>query len=144
MGEVKHSGHLFSDHVGTSAAGPHPHGARRRIIRHCSVCTQRIPLEAIGVAEPEGAPEPRQSWVLCRECYQALLREMSRSPVHSPLRLRIAMGLVAAERRPLSAAAVAPARRFGHDHRALVFIAWTLVIGMLLHLLLIVALATLH
>jgi hypothetical protein len=141
MGEVKHSGSLFSQSV---SEGPSSAHGRRRIVRYCSVCTCRIPLEAIAVSEPEGAPEPRQSWVLCRECYRALLSEMSRSPLRSPLRLRIAIGLVAAERRPASAPIVKPLRRFVHDHRAIMFIAWTLIIGMLLHLLLIVALATLH
>ncbi|MBX5455611.1 MAG: hypothetical protein IRZ31_01820 [Thermogemmatispora sp.] len=141
MGEVKHSGSLSSHSIDAGTQSPR---ARKRIIRNCSVCTQRIPLEAIAVTEPEGAPEPRQSWVLCRDCYRALLAEMSRSPVRSPLRLRIALGLVAAERRPASASSAPHIRRFVHDHRAIMFIAWTLIIGMLLHLLLIVGLASLH
>ena len=62
----------------------------RRIIRNCSICTKRIPYDAVAVMEPEGAEEPRQSWVLCQDCYQALIQEMHRSPVRTPLRLRIA------------------------------------------------------
>lgn len=50
--------------------------------------------------EPIDAPEPRREWVLCKPCHKALLAEMRRSTIRSPVRLRIAMGLVAAERSP--------------------------------------------
>ena len=74
--------------------------ARKRTNEHCSICTDRIWFDAVPLMEPEDVPEPRHAWVLCRQCYQALMIEMRRSPVRSPLRLRIAMGLVAAERSP--------------------------------------------
>jgi hypothetical protein len=50
--------------------------------------------------ESAGVPEPRHEWVLCKLCHEALLVEMRRSSIRSPVRLRIAMGLVAAERSP--------------------------------------------
>jgi len=57
-------------------------------------------LNPIAFKEPLEAPEPRQEWILCKPCQQALLVEMDRSSIRSPVRLRIAMGLVAAERSP--------------------------------------------
>jgi hypothetical protein len=66
----------------------------------CSICTSFIWFHPIALNEPVGAPEPRQEWVLCKSCHEALLVEMRRSSIRSPARLRIAMGLVAAERSP--------------------------------------------
>jgi hypothetical protein len=54
----------------------------------------------IAIKEAVGAPEPRHEWVLCKPCHKALLMEIRRSSIRSPARLRIAMGLVAAERSP--------------------------------------------
>jgi hypothetical protein len=53
-------------------------------------------------SEPVGAPEPRQEWFLCKPCHKGLLLEMRRSSLLSPVRLRVAIGLVAAERSPNS------------------------------------------
>jgi len=57
-------------------------------------------LHPIALKEPVEAPEPHQEWILCKPCHEALLAEMRRSTIRSPSRLRIAMGLVAAERSP--------------------------------------------
>ena len=66
----------------------------------CSICTSFIWFHPIALKEPVEAPEPRHEWVLCKPCHEALLVEMHRSSIRSPVRLRIAMGLVAAERSP--------------------------------------------
>ncbi len=66
----------------------------------CSICTSLIWFHSIAVKEAVGAPEPRYEWVLCKPCHEALLVELHRSTLRSPARLRIAMGLVAAERSP--------------------------------------------
>ncbi len=66
----------------------------------CSICRAFIWVHPIALKEPIGAPEPLQEWVLCQPCHGELLVEMSRSTIRSPVRLRIAMGLVAAERSP--------------------------------------------
>ena len=66
----------------------------------CSICMSFIWLRPIELKEPIGAPEPRQEWLLCKSCHEALLAEMRRSTIRSPSRLRIAIGLVAAERSP--------------------------------------------
>jgi hypothetical protein len=66
----------------------------------CSICTGFIWLRPIAFSEPVGAPEPRQQWVLCKPCHTKLLLEMRRSSLPSSVRLRVSIGLVAAERSP--------------------------------------------
>lgn len=67
----------------------------------CSICTSSIWFVPISLIEPVEAPEPRHEWILCKSCHEALLVEVRRSSIHLPVRLRVAMGLVAAERSPL-------------------------------------------
>jgi hypothetical protein len=88
--------------------------------------------------EPAGVPDPRRHWILCSDCHVALLEEMRRSPIRSPLRLRIAMGLVAAERSPQ---ANQRSYRAMNDHTWILILAWGFGIAMILHLVLIVMLA---
>ncbi len=111
---------------------------RRRITSRCSICTHRTWFKAIPIMEPPGVPDPRREWTLCSPCHQALLDEMRRSPVLSPLRLRIAMGLVAAERSP---AAHPRSYRSMNDRTWIIVLAWGFGIAMILHLVLIVMLA---
>jgi hypothetical protein len=66
----------------------------------CSICLRFILFHPIVLKEPVEVPEPRHEWILCKACHEALLMEMYRSSIRSPVRLRIAMGLVAAERSP--------------------------------------------
>ena len=66
----------------------------------CSICTGFILFHPIALKEPVEAPEPRHEWVLCKPCHEAFLVEMNRSSIRSSMRLRIAIGLVAAERSP--------------------------------------------
>ncbi len=66
----------------------------------CSICTSRIWLRPIALKEPLEAPEPRQEWILCKPCHEALQLTMRNSSIRPSMRLRIAMGLVAAERSP--------------------------------------------
>ena len=112
--------------------------AKKRTNEHCSVCTNRIRYDAVHLMEPEGVPEPRRSWILCQECYQVLLVEMRKSPIRTPLRLRIAMGMVASERWPQS---YSSSSIMLGDRKKILFIAWTFVIAMILNLALIVMIA---
>jgi hypothetical protein len=66
----------------------------------CSICTSFIWFRPIVLKEQIGAPEPLQEWILCKPCHVALLVEMRRSTIRSSVHLRIAIGLVAAERSP--------------------------------------------
>ncbi len=111
---------------------------RKRTNEQCSICTNRIWFDPTAIMEPEGVPEPRRSWVLCRDCYQALIIEMRRSPIRTPLRLRIAMGLVAADRWPQSRSS---SYSMLGDRRKILFIVWTFIIAMIVHLALIVYIA---
>lgn len=123
----------------------HPGNARRlkrRIITRCSVCTCRIWFDPMRVIEPEGVPETRLSWTLCKGCYHTLLRELRRSPVRSPLRIRIAMGMVASERWPQAYPTLL--RNYIYDRRWIVFMAAAFIIAMILHLVIIVMVATMH
>lgn len=65
---------------------------------------------------------------------------MRLSPVRSPMRLRIALGLVAAERSPKAYGISSHIR----DQRRFIAIAWVLLIAMVLHLVVIVFLSTLR
>ena len=111
---------------------------RKRTNERCSICTNRVWFDAVPLIEPEGVPEPRASWVLCQDCYAALIVEMRRSPVRSLLRLRIAIAIVASERWPHS---YSPDHTSASDRRWILFIAWGFVIAMLIHLALIVMIA---
>lgn len=66
----------------------------------CSICTRAIWFSPIMLTEPIEAPEPHYDWILCKSCHKALLVEVRRSPLRPPMRLRVAIGLVAAERFP--------------------------------------------
>jgi hypothetical protein len=112
---------------------------KKRLATSCSICTSRIWFDPVHLMEPEGVPEPRLCWILCRECYGALLEEMRHSPVRSPLRLRIAMGLVASERWPQ--AYPTTVSTFINDRKWIIFIAVGFIVAMLLHLVLIVMIA---
>src|SRR5712692_10640839 len=112
---------------------------KKRAIARCSICKRRTWFHAIPLMEPEGVPEPRQQWTLCKRCHESLLVQMRLSPIRTPLRLRIAIGLVAAERSPY-AYYVAPRRQLS-DHTWIVVLAWGFGIAMILHLILIVMLA---
>src|SRR5258708_1728846 len=86
--------------VALTDGGENNRKTRRQPFTHCSICTNSIWFRPIALKEPIGAPEPRQTWVLCQSCHTALLKEMDCSPIRSPLRLRIAIGIVASERSP--------------------------------------------
>jgi hypothetical protein len=66
----------------------------------CSICTSWVWFRPVELKELVGGPEPLRKWVLCKPCHEAILAEMRRSPLRSPARLRVAIGLVAAERSP--------------------------------------------
>ena len=114
------------------------HRSRRRIVR-CTICERRTWNNFIPLIEPEDVPEPRQEWALCKRCHQELLVQLRLSPVRTSLRLRIAIGLVAAERSPYT---YAPSRKQLTDRSWIIIMAWGFGIAMLLHLILIVMLAS--
>jgi hypothetical protein len=90
-----------------------------------------------------GAPEPHQEWSLCKPCQQALFVEMRRSSIRSPIRLRIAMGLVAAERSP-KAHVSTPLREQQVFQREFSWFIWLMVLFGILHLVIFVIIFTVH
>ncbi len=130
---------------GGSVVAARREGSRRqrmRAITRCSICNGRMWFHPLHIIEPEGVPEPRLKWTLCKPCYNALLKEMRVSPVRSPLRLRVAVGIIASERWPQ--AYQTRVSTYFSDRRLLVFIAVGFIVAMLVHLALIVAIAPLH
>ena len=105
----------------------------------CSICTSFIWFYPIVLKEPVEAPEPRFEWVLCKPCHKALLVEMRRSSIRSPMRLRIAMGLVAAERSPK---AYTGTRMSEHQvfQREFTWFVWAMVLFALFHVVIFVIL----
>jgi hypothetical protein len=72
----------------------------RRSRLRCSICEQRIPGEPIHIEEGQDVPQPPRTWLLCEACNTAVAEQLTRTPARTPLRLRIAVGIVAAERHP--------------------------------------------
>ena len=108
----------------------------------CSICTSFIWLHPIALKEPVEVPEPRQEWVLCKRCHTALLVEMRRASIHSPARLRIAMGLIAAERSPTAYQISSPVREQQAFQREFAWVIWFMVLFTLLHLVILIILLT--
>jgi len=100
----------------------------------CSICTRFIWFHPIVLKEPVEAPEPRHEWVLCKPCHEALLVEMHRSSIRSSVRLRIAMGLVAAERSPNAYTINSPVREQQDFQREFVWGMRLLIFFALFHL----------
>jgi hypothetical protein len=103
----------------------------------CAICRKRVWVGALTLQEPVEAPEPRQSWLLCKLCHAAVLAELERSPLRSPVRVRVAVGLVAAERWPRAKRADGERE----DRVWVAFLYWGFAGAMLLHLIIIVLLA---
>lgn len=104
----------------------------------CAICARRLGSAICYLEETGDVPPPRQSWMLCTACNDAVKEQMTLTPVHSAIRLRAAIGVVSTERTP----AARRARR-GQltDKTWFKLFFWGLLITMLVHLALIVALA---
>lgn len=103
----------------------------------CSICTSLIWFASILLIEPPEAPEPHHQWMLCKPCHEALLVELSRSTIRSPLRLRVAVGLVASERFPHSTVSTR-GREQSEFQREFTWVIRLMVLFALLHLIIFV------
>jgi hypothetical protein len=99
----------------------------------CSICLHFILFYPISLKEPVDAPEPRHEWILCKACYEALLVEIRRSVIRSSMRLRIAIGLVAAERSPNAYTVNTQTREQREFNREFAWFVWAIVLFWLLH-----------
>lgn len=127
-------------HTGSAHAGPHEVGLPRPKAEalRCDICRKRLGQTISYLEETGDVPEPRQSWTLCEECSAAVHEQMASSPVRSPLRLRIAVGIVATERTPAARRA-----NMGQmsDSSWMKLFFWLFLITMIVHLAVIVAIA---
>ena len=126
--------------AGSQTAIALPFRERGEALR-CAICERRLG-KTLTYLEETGAdvPPPRQSWLLCDACNDAVHEQLEQSPVRSPLRLRVAVGLVAAER--------VPAARRGDlgelsDRMWERLLFWGIVAAFALHLAVMVFIATL-
>lgn len=115
-------------------------GGERQGKPRCSICNRRLSDDIAFLDETGDVPEPRQSWMLCPACNEAVHIEMGHSPVQGPLRARIAVGVVAAERSPTSVHALAAGLR---EVNWLPILLWVFGIAMVAHLFLLVWIASL-
>src|SRR5262245_38043083 len=104
----------------------------------CSICGHRLGRDIHFVEETGDVSGPKQSWVPCAACDVAVHSQMDHSPVRTPVRVRVAVGLVAAERTP--AARRANFGQMSDEGWAKLFL-WLFPITMLVHLTVIVAIA---
>ncbi len=65
----------------------------------CAICARRIGKGAAVVAERLDGGEPRE-WTLCASCHEAVRNEVERAALDTPLRVPVALGIVASERAP--------------------------------------------
>lgn len=70
----------------------------------CAICERRLGklrhrLEEASVSEADVATSS-QSWLLCHSCFDAVQQQLASAPVRSPLRIHVAVGMVASERTP--------------------------------------------
>jgi hypothetical protein len=68
--------------------------------QRCAICGRHPSAPWYSVAESDSLDDQRQSWLLCAACTEAVRDEVARAALQTPLRLRIAVGMVAAQRRP--------------------------------------------
>lgn len=104
----------------------------------CSICARRLGKTLNYLEETGDVPEPRQSWLLCEACSTAVHKQMAQTNLQSPLRLRVAVGMVSTERTP-------EARRahFGQlsDSAWIKLLFWAFILGLLAHLIAIIIVA---
>lgn len=104
----------------------------------CAICAHRLGNAICYLEETGDVPPPRQSWMVCTACNEAVKVQMAQAPVQSPIRLRVAVGVVSTERTPEARRA-----RLGQltDKTWFKLFFWGTIITMLVHLALIVVLA---
>lgn len=127
-------------HTGSAHAGPLDAGVPRPTSEalRCDICRKRLGQTISYLEETGDVPEPRQSWVLCEECSTAVHEQMNDAPLRSPLRLRVAVGIVSTERTP---AARRAQRGQMSDSSWMKLFFWLFLITMIIHLAFIVAIA---
>lgn len=65
--------------------------------RRCMVCDRPLRHQTMLLEEALDVPDPHV-WAVCPDCYAAVRSEVDRAALQTPLRMRIAVGVVAAHR----------------------------------------------
>ena len=91
------------------------------------------------VEETGEVSEPRQSWTLCEACNEAVRNEIETSPVTSAVKLRVAVGVVAAERTPTGKRLTWGGSM--SDEQWLRFLMWGFIIGFIVHTIVMIIIA---
>lgn len=105
----------------------------------CSICHRRLKGTVRYVEETGDVPGPRQSWTFCAACDEAVRNEVESSPVRTAVRLRVAVGVVAAVRTPM-----ARRLRWGAsltDEQWLRILMWGFIVGFIVHTLVMILIA---
>ena len=124
---------------------PTPHDANPSHTKtermRCAICERRLGKTLHYLEETGDVPTPRQSWALCDVCNTAVRRQITNSTVSGPLRLRVAVGLVASERTPTARKA-----NYGQmsDRHWETILFWSFLLFMLAHLAFIVVVASIQ
>lgn len=66
-------------------------------VRRCMVCNRPLHRQTMLLEETPDVPDPHV-WAVCPDCYAAVRSEVSRAALRTPLRVRIAVGVVASQR----------------------------------------------
>jgi hypothetical protein len=66
----------------------------------CAICDLRSSGPLYRVVESASPDDEPRSWLLCADCAAAVRQEVERADLRTPLRVRIAVGIVALQRRP--------------------------------------------
>jgi hypothetical protein len=127
---------LRSDPFATGSQGMQ--SARVAEALRCDICERRLGDSVFYLEETGDVPEPRRSWTLCAVCNDAVHEHLAQSPVRSPVRLRVAVGMVASERTPMARRAQ---RGQMTDRAWMKLFFWLFLVTMLVHLAVVVAIA---
>lgn len=120
---------LFTSSLDESSGPSRSEHAQGESLR-CGICERRLRGTICYIEETGAVADAPQSWLLCADCNEAVREQIDQSPVQSPLRIRVAVGLVATERTPAARRA-----HFGQltDITWERFIFWSFVAGMAAH-----------
>ncbi len=117
-----------------------PVAAQEAHTNRCDLCNRRFAGPRFYYQEAVEAPEPRLSWTVCDACSAAVGDELARLKSGSPLRLRVALGVVAGARGAPAEELTAAAESEEHTFTRIVL--WTVWAAFLVHALAFVAIVT--
>lgn len=69
-------------------------------LARCAICARHPSHTMFVLNEGAPLPAPHLSWLLCAPCVMAVQEEVMRSALRTPLRVRVAVAIIASERSP--------------------------------------------